>query len=306
MESHDIIILGSGPAGLTAGVYSARAQLKPLIFEGSNPGGQLMNTTAVENWPGEESVMGPELMKKLRQHAQLQGAQMVRETIESVDLSQRPFKLQSKKNTYYTKSLIIATGATPRQLTCPGAAEYFGKGVSTCAVCDGAFYRGKKVVIVGGGDTAMEDASFMTNLTDDITIVHILENFTASAAMQKRVLNNPKIKTIFSSTVTAIEGDGNHVTHVTITNQKTCESQKIAVDALFTAIGITPNTALFKEQIELDKGGYIIQKRLTETSVPGVFAAGDVVDHRYRQAITSAGSGCQAALDAERFLQDSK
>lgn len=306
MNPHKLIIIGSGPAGLTAGVYASRAQLKPLIFEGSNPGGQLMTTTEVENWPGVTSIMGPQLMKNLREHAQQQGAQLVRETIESVDFSQRPFKLHTKKNIYHAESIIIATGATPKRLTCPGEKEYWSKGVSTCAICDGAFYKGKKVLIVGGGDTAMEDASFMTNLTDDITIVHILDSFTASAAMQKRVINNPKIKTLFNSTVTAIEGDGNQMTHVTITNQKSGVSEKLAFDALFTAIGIHPNTALFKDQLELDKGGYIVHKRLTETSVPGVFAAGDVADFRYRQAITSAGEGCQAALDAERFLKDNE
>lgn len=303
MEVHKLIIIGSGPAGLTAGVYAARAQLKPLIFEGSQPGGQLTTTTAVENWPGQTSIMGPELMKTLKHHAQAQGAQLLRETIESVNFSQHPFTLTTKRNTYHAQAVIIATGATPKRLSCPGEAEYWGKGVSTCAVCDGAFYRGKKVLIIGGGDTAMEDASFMTNLTDDITIVHILDKFTASAAMQERVVNNPKIKKIFNSTVTAFEGNGSHLTHVVITNQKTGESEKLAFDAAFTAIGINPNTALFKGQLELDKGGYIVQKQLTETSVRGVFAAGDVADFRYRQAITSAGSGCEAALDAERFLK---
>jgi thioredoxin reductase (NADPH) len=277
--------------------------LKPLIFEGSQPGGQLTTTTAVENWPGQTSIMGPELMKQLKHHAQEQGAQLLRETIESVNLSQHPFTLITKRNTYHARAVIIATGATPKRLSCPGEAEYWGKGVSTCAVCDGAFYRDKKVLIIGGGDTAMEDASFMTNLTNDITIVHILDKFTASAAMQERIVNNPKIKKIFNSTVTAFEGDGSHLTHVTITNQKTGESEKLAFDAAFTAIGINPNTALFKGQLELDKGGYLVKKQLTETSVKGVFAAGDVADFRYRQAITSAGSGCEAALDAERFLK---
>jgi len=303
MESHKLIIIGSGPAGLTAGIYASRAQLRPLVFEGANPGGQLMNTTEVENWPGSGCIMGPQLMKNLKEHAQTQGAQLVKETIESVDFSQRPFKLTTKRNTYHAQAVIIATGATPKRLSCPGEAEYWSKGVSTCAVCDGAFYKGKKVLIVGGGDTAMENASVMTSLTDDITIVHILDSFTASAAMQKQVVNNPKIKKIFNSTVTEIEGDGTRMTHVTITNQKTGVSEKLAFDALFTAIGINPNTALFKGQIELDKGGYIVQKELTETSVSGVFAAGDVADFRYRQAITSAGSGCEAALDAERFLK---
>lgn len=305
MNPHPLIIIGSGPAGLTAGIYASRAQLAPLIFEGSAPGGQLMGTTAVENWPSEKSIMGPQLMKNMRENAQSLGAKLIRETIESVDFSQQPFTLKTKKNTYQARAIIIATGANPKRLGCPGEAEYWAKGVSTCAVCDGAFYKDKKVLIVGGGDTAMEDASFMTNFTKDITIVHILDKFTASAAMQQRIINNPTIKIIYQSTITAIEGNGSHVTQVTITNQMTGNVEKIAFDAVFIAIGITPNTALFKGQIELDKGGYIKQKPdSTETSVSGIFAAGDVADYRYRQAITSAGEGCKAALEAERYLKE--
>lgn len=305
MNPHPLIIIGSGPAGLTAGIYASRAQLAPLIFEGSAPGGQLMGTTAVENWPSEKSIMGPQLMKNMRENAQSLGAKLIRETIESVDFSQQPFTLKTKKNTYQAHAIIIATGANPKRLGCPGEAEYWAKGVSTCAVCDGAFYKDKKVLIVGGGDTAMEDASFMTNFTKDITIVHILDKFTASAAMQQRIINNPTIKVIYQSTITAIEGDESHVTQVTITNQMTGNVEKIAFDAVFIAIGITPNTALFKGQLELDKGGYIKQKPdSTETSVSGIFAAGDVADYRYRQAITSAGEGCKAALEAERYLKE--
>jgi thioredoxin reductase (NADPH) len=302
MIHHPLIIIGSGPAGLTAATYAARANLSPLVFEGSQPGGQLMKTSAVENWPGEVSILGPDLMKKLREHATHFGAKMVRETVESVDLTSRPFKLTTKKNKYSADALIIATGANPKLLTCPGAEEYWGKGVTSCAVCDGAFYRDKKVVIIGGGDTAMEDASFMTNFTDDITVVHILDKLTASQAMQKRVIDNPKIKIIYESTVSAIEGNGTVVTSVTLTHQKGGATHKLPADGVFVAIGINPNTALFKDQLELERG-YIALKKGTETSVPGVFAAGDVADFSYRQAITSAGTGCQAALDAERFLK---
>lgn len=305
MNPHKLIILGSGPAGLTAGIYASRAQLAPLIFEGSTPGGQLISTTAVENWPGEKSILGPQLMKNMKEHVKLFGAQLIQETIEHVNFNQRPFRLQSRRgNIFFAHTVIIATGANPKKLGCPGEAEYWSKGVSTCAVCDGAFYKDKKVLIIGGGDTAMEDASFMTNFTQDITIVHILPELTASALMQQRILKNPAIKVIYQSTVTAIEGDGKHVTHVTITNQATGNFEKIPFDAVFVAIGLKPNTALFQGQIELDKGGYILQKHHTETSIPGIFVAGDVTDYRYRQAITSAGSGCMAALDAERYLKE--
>lgn len=306
METHKLIIIGSGPAGLTAGIYASRAHLQPLVFEGATPGGQLMSTTAVENWPGVTSIMGPQLMKNLREHAQSFGAQMVRETIESVDFSQRPFTLKTKKNSYQAQAVIVATGATPKKLSCPGAEEYWNKGVTSCAICDGAFYKDKKVLIVGGGDTAMEDASFMTNFTKDITVVHILDKLTASAAMQERVIHNPATKIIYNSTVSAIAGDGKQVTQVTITHQKTGVSEQIPFDAVFVAIGINPNTVLFKDQLELNQGGYIVLKKGTETSVPGIFAAGDVADFCYRQAITSSGTGCQAALDAERFLKSNK
>ncbi len=299
-----VVIIGSGPAGFTAAVYTARAGLKPLIIEGPNPGGQLMGTTHVENWPGEISILGPQLIQKMRDHAKHFGTRFLGRTVLKVDLSKRPFTIETSKDVIQAESLIIATGASPRKLGCPGEEQYWGKGVSTCAVCDGALYKDKKVVIVGGGDTAMEEASFMRNFTDQVIIIHILDKLTASKAMQDRVLQDPKIKIIYNSSVTEITGDGEHAREITVKNTKTNTTEKIAIDGMFVAIGLTPATALFKNQIELAPNGYIITKEHTKTSVDGVFAAGDVADYKYRQAITSAGTGCMAALDVERFLKE--
>lgn len=304
-NTHNVIIIGAGPAGLTAGLYLGRANLAPLIIEGKNPGGQLMGTSYVENWPGTPRILGPELMMNMREHTQRFGAQFLAQEVVRVDFSKRPFTLFTNKNTELkAQSIIIATGAQPRKLGVPGEDTYWGKGVTTCAVCDGAFYPNKKVMIVGGGDTAMEDASFMTKFTSDITIVHILDKLTASHAMQERVINNPAIKIIYSSTVTAVEGDGSHITKATITNKKTGEHTTQPVDGIFVAIGLTPNTQPFKGQLDLTSYGYITVTDHTKTSVPGVFVAGDVADDRYRQAVTSAGAGCMGALDAERYLRE--
>ncbi len=304
MIERELVIIGGGPAGLTAAIYSARAGLKPLLIEGKMPGGQLMGTTYVENWPGDKQILGPRLMIEMREHAAHFGTEFLSGEIVEANLKQRPFSLTTNDGTVIkTKCLIIATGATHKHLGCPGEQDYWGKGVTTCAVCDGAFYKDKKVFIVGGGDTAMEDASFMTNFTKDITIIHILDKLTASHAMQERILKNPDIKIIYNSTITNIEGDGNHVTHATITHQATGVSEHTPVDAIFVAIGLKPNTSIFVNQLDLNPYGYLLQKEHTQTSIPGVFAAGDVVDFRYRQAITSAGSGCMAALDAERYLK---
>jgi len=300
---HKLIIIGSGPAGLTAGIYASRANLKPIIIDGPVPGGQLITTSFVENWPGEKSILGLDLMQKLREHAQSFGCEFISESISKVDFKKHPFTIVTNKDKEFkSKSIIIATGASPKKLNCPGESEYWGKGVTTCAVCDGAFYKDKSVIIIGGGDSAMEDASFMTKFTDKITVVHILDQLTASWAMQQRILKNPNIKIIYNSTVTQINGDGKHVTEAVITNQKTKETQSLKTDAIFVAIGLNPNTQIFKDQIELDKMGYIALKGYTKTSVNGVFAAGDVADYRYRQAITSAGIGCSAALDVEHYL----
>lgn len=302
---HQLIIMGSGPAGLTAAIYAARANLAPLVIEGPTPGGQLMSTTAVENWPGEKSIMGPQLMMNMRAHAASFDCTFAQEEIVAVDFKQTPFTLTSKNNkTFKAHAIIIATGATPKRLGCPGEQDYWGRGVSTCAVCDGAFYKDKPVVIVGGGDTAMEDASFMTRFTDSITLVHILDTLTASAAMQKRVINNPKIKIIYNATVSEIKGDGTHVQEAIVTDQKTKKTTSLKAGAVFIAIGLNPNTGIFKGAVNLSERGYLILTDQTKTSVPGVFGAGDVADYRYRQAVTSAGAGCMAALDAERYLKE--
>lgn len=302
---HNLIIIGSGPAGLTAGIYASRANLNPLIIEGKNPGGQLMGTSHVENWPGNKSILGPTLMMQIRDHAKHFGTQFLSEEVAQVDFSQRPFTIITNRGKQLrAHCVIIATGAIPNRLGCPGESEYWGKGVTTCAVCDGAFYPDKNVLIVGGGDTAMEDASFMTKFTNKITIVQNLGHLTASAAMQKRVLENPDIKIIYNSTVSEFKGNGQHVSSVIIQNQKTGLQDELPIDGAFLAIGLRPSTEIFKGQLDLNKWGYIEVKNHTNTSIPGVFAAGDVEDYRYRQAITSAGSGCMAALDAERYLKD--
>lgn len=303
-----LIIIGGGPAALTAAIYAARANLKPIVFEGTMPGGQLMGTTAIENWPGNISILGPDLMINMRAHAVDMGAEIISQEVASVDLSKKPFRIVTSRGQEYTaKALIVATGAKPNKLSnCPGQDEYWGKGVTTCAVCDGALYKDKKVVIVGGGDTAMEDASFMTHYTRDITIVQNLEQLSATYAMQQRVVDNPDIKIIYNSTVTAIKGDGAKVTGITITNLKTNQVTELATDGVFLAIGLKPTTELFKGQLELTSYGYLKVSDGTKTSKEGVFGAGDVADPRYKQAITSAGTGCMATLDAERYLKTYK
>jgi thioredoxin reductase (NADPH) len=300
----NLVIIGSGPAGLTAAIYAARAGLQPLVIDGKNPGGQLMGTSMVENWPGALPIMGPKLMECIRTHAEHFGTRFLSEELVDIDTTQKPFTLTTHKKTVIkAHSIIIATGATPRRLGCPGEDEYWGKGVTTCAVCDGAFYKDRPVVIVGGGDTAMEDASFMTNFSNDITIVHILDKLTACQAMQERVINNPSIKIIYESTVSKIMGNGDHVTSLEIVNKKTGETSTVPTDAIFVAIGLSPNTRIFKNKLELTDYGYLVVKDFTKTSREGIFTAGDVADPRYRQAITSAGTGCMAALDAEKYLK---
>jgi len=299
-----LIIIGGGPAGLTAGVYAARANLKPIIIEGSKPGGQLMSTSYVENWPGEKQILGPELMINMREHAKSFGCTFISHDVTHVDFSQKSaFKIWTSKNQEFTcTTAIIATGANPKKLGIPGEETYWSKGVTTCAVCDGAFYPNKEVIIVGGGDTAMEDASFMTKFTNKITIVQILDTLSASHAMQERVLNNPAINIIYGSSVSEIRGNNTHVTEAVITNRTTGEQTIMKTDGIFIAIGLNPNTKPFKGQLAMDDYGYLTVSDHTKTSVEGIFAAGDVADYRYRQAVTSAGSGCMAALDAERYL----
>lgn len=302
---HNLIIIGGGPAGLTAAVYASRANLKPLVIEGNKPGGQLMGTTAVENWPGNISIMGPQLMMNMRDHAKHFGTEFISQEIVKVDFNNRPFTLWTDRgNELKAHAVIIATGALPNRLGCPGEDEYWGKGVTTCAVCDGAFYRDRRVIIVGGGDTAMEDASFMKKFTKQITIVQILKELSASHAMKERVLHDPDITIIYESTLSAIQGNGTHVTGATLKNIVTGKEETLPVDGIFIAIGLKPNTAAFKNQLALDTFGYLQVTDKTLTSVPGVFAAGDVFDYRYKQAITSAASGCMAALDAQRYLSN--
>lgn len=301
-KHHKLIIIGSGPAALTASIYAARGNLHPVIIEGKTPGGQLMGTSYVENWPGEEKILGPELMKNMRDHAQHFGTIFVPEEVVKVDFSRPPFTVWTNRNNELkADSIIIATGATAKRLGVPGEDALWGKGVTTCAVCDGAFYPDKEVIIVGGGDTAMEDASFMTKFTTKITIIQVSEALSASHAMQQRVLKNPNITIIYSSSITEIHGK-DKVEEVVIKNLKTGQTTTKKVDVIFVAIGLKPNTLPFKDQVELTQYGYIKVADNTKTSVPGIFAAGDVFDYRYRQAITSAGSGCMAALDAEKYL----
>lgn len=300
----NIIIIGSGPAGLTAGIYAARANLNPLIIEGKSPGGQLMKTTYIENWPGNTSILGPQLMMNMKEHAKHFNTRFIAGEVVRVDFSQRPFTLWTDTNKELkAHSVIIATGTSPNKLNVPGEAEYWGKGITTCAVCDGAFYPNKNIIIVGGGDTAMEDASFMTKFTDKITVVQLESKLTACQAMQERVLSNKDITILYDSTIAEFKGNGSHVNQAVIKNKKTGQSAELPADGVFLAIGSRPNTLPFKGQLELSSWGHVVVTQGTSTSIEGVFAAGDVQDYRYKQAIVSAGSGCMAALDAERYLK---
>jgi len=298
-----LIIIGSGPAGLTAAIYAARADLDPLLFEGAQAGGQLMLTTDVENYPGfPEGIMGPELMQKFREQAERFGTRIVTEDVTAVDFSVTPFVVRVGEDGYEATSIVISTGASARWLEIPGEEELRGHGVSACATCDGFFFKEKELVVVGGGDSAMEEANFLTKFASKVTIIHRRDEFRASKIMVDRALKNPKVEVIWDSVVTEVVGEGT-VTGVKLRNTKTDEESDFATDGLFVAIGHTPNTDLFKGQLELNDKGYIEVFEGTATSVPGVFASGDVVDFVYRQAVTAAGSGCAAALDAERWLE---
>jgi thioredoxin reductase (NADPH) len=300
----NVVILGGGPAGLTAAVYAARANLEPLVVEGAEAGGQLMLTTLVENYPGfEEGVMGPALMQSMRRQAERVGAAFITEDASAVDFARRPFAVTAQSGqTVEARAVIVATGASARMLGVPGEQRLMGRGVSTCATCDGFFFRNRDVIVAGGGDSAMEEALYLANLARSVTVVHRRDQLRASKIMQQRAFANPKIGFVWNTVIEAILGEGS-VTGVRLLDVQTGEVAERAADGVFVAIGHTPNTAVFQGQLDLDARGYIVLRERTHTSVEGVFAAGDVHDHTYRQAITAAAFGCMAAMDAERWLQ---
>jgi thioredoxin reductase (NADPH) len=299
-----LVIIGSGPAGLTAAIYGARADLEPLVFMGSNYGGQLMVTSEVENFPGfPDPVMGPDLMDRMKSQAERLGAELVQDDVVAVNFKDYPFEVKTTGRSYKALSVVVATGANPKRLNLDSEVRLMGKGVSNCAVCDGFFFRGKRVAVVGGGDTAMEEATFLTKFASSVQVIHRRTELRASAALQKEALANPKISFVWDSVVERVLGDA-RVQGVRVKNLKTGDESDIQVDGLFVAIGYDPNTKIFRGQLDLDSKGYVSVKNETETSVPGVFVAGDVHDFRYRQAITAAGEGCKAVLDAEKFVKE--
>jgi len=306
---HNVIIIGSGPAGLTAALYTGRANLKPLVFEGMQPGGQLTITTEVENYPGfEHGIMGPELMDVMRKQAQRFGADCQFKFVDKVDFSASPFKLYVEGKEYLAHTVIIATGASAKLLGLPSESEYMGFGVSACATCDGFFFKDQRIIVIGGGDTAMEEANYLTKFGKEVMIVHRREEFRASKIMLDRAKKNPKIKlvtdTVLEEVIGVSEGNKKRVTHARLKNIKTGEVTDQEVEGIFLGIGHKPNTDIFKGQIELEDTGYIKTNKVnTFTNIPGVFACGDAQDHVYRQAITAAGSGCMAAIDVERYLE---
>jgi len=304
MALHDVVIVGSGPAGLTAALYTARAGLKPVVIEGLLAGGQLMQTTEVENYPGfPEGIMGPELMEKFKQQAERFGTTFVAGDVTSLDLRKRPFLVKTEEETLEARALIFATGASPKTLGLPGEKEYAGHGVSYCATCDGFFFRNQEIVVVGGGDTAMEEANFLTRFGSRVTVVHRRDTFRASKIMAERLLANEKVRVLWDSAVTEIQGDGKKVTAVVVKNLDTGKSTVESCAGFFVAIGHSPNTELVKHILPMTSEGYLkIEGHSSFTNIEGVFAAGDVHDHVYRQAVTAAGAGCRAAIDCERWL----
>lgn len=307
---HRLIILGSGPAGYTAAVYAARANLNPVLITGMQPGGQLTTTTDVDNWPGDiEGLQGPALMERMQKHAERFDTQVIFDHIVKADLAQAPFALQGDSTTYTCDALIIATGASARYLGLPSETAYQGRGVSACATCDGFFYRNKTVCVIGGGNTAVEEALYLSNLASSVTLIHRRDSLRAEKILQDKLFekaHSGNIKIIWNSTLDEVLGDEKKVTGAIIRNLKTDETDRLAMDGIFIAIGHTPNTGIFQDQLAMRDGYILIKSGLdgmaTSTSVPGVFACGDVADHVYRQAITSAGFGCMAALDAEKYL----
>ncbi len=305
MSSHrNLTIIGSGPAGLTAALYAARANLKPLLIEGLEAGGQLMMTTMVENYPGfRDGIMGPDLMADMRAQAERFGTDILQGNVTKIELTRCPIKIEISDQVIYSESLIIATGATARLLGLPAERKLMGHGVSTCATCDGFFFRGKPIAVVGGGDSAMEEAIFLTKFASKVTVVHRRDTLRASKIMQEKAFANPKIEFAWNSEVEdVLDVSKGVVTSIVLRDNVTDQRTELPVEGIFVAIGHTPNTGLFTGQLEMDANGYIVTTHGTRTSIPGVFAAGDVQDHIYRQAITAAGSGCMAAIDAEHYL----
>lgn len=304
---HNLIIIGSGPAGLTAGIYAARSKLKPLIIEGNQPGGQLISTSAVENWPGEISIQGPELIKKIRTHAESCGAEFISDFVDRVDFSKVPYELYTKTGKRFkAKSVIISTGSSFRKLGVPGEKEYWGSGVSVCAVCDAPFYEGKEVIVVGGGNSAITEAYALSQHATKVTILQVGEQLTARDPLVDDVKKNPKIEILLNVSVKEITGDGTKMTGVIATRKDSGKEIFIKADGVFVAIGLIPNSSLFEGQVELDERGYIVRSESFQTSISGVFAVGDVADKKYRQAITAAGEGCAAALECDEHLRRSK
>ena len=304
MSVHDVVIIGSGPAGLTAALYAARASLKPVVVEGLLAGGQLMNTTDVENYPGfPEGIMGPELMEKFKKQAERFGTTFVAGDATSVDFSERPFTTVTEETTLQSRAVIVATGASPKTLDIPGEEKYAGRGVSYCATCDGFFFKNQEIVVVGGGDTAMEEATFLTRYGSRVTVVHRRDAFRASKIMAERLIANPKVRVLWNSVAEEVIGDGTKAHSVRVKNLVTGATTVEPSGGFFAAIGHTPNTSLFKTILPMNAEGYItLEGHSSYTNIPGVFAAGDVHDHVYRQAVTAAGAGCRAAIDCERWL----
>jgi thioredoxin reductase (NADPH) len=301
----NVVIIGSGPAGLTAALYAARANLSPLVIEGLDAGGQLMLTTAVDNFPGfRDGILGPDLMAEMRAQAERFGTEIVQGSVTKVDITRPPFTVSTSSSSYSALSLIIATGASARLLGLPSERTLMGHGVSTCATCDGYFFRGQPIAVVGGGDSAIEEATFLSKFASHVTVIHRRDKLRASKIMQDKAFANPKISFVWDTVVEDVhDAAKGEVTGLTLRHVQTGARSELAVDGLFVAIGHTPNTSFFANQLEMDANGYVITRAGTRTSMPGVFACGDVQDHVYRQAITAAGSGCMAAIDAEKYLE---